>query len=76
MRPDFLKLLANSSGGNYYALENHKGLIEKLTRINQNSSNEKTTKNEYQLWSNKWILFFIIFLFAAEWLIRKRAGMI
>ncbi len=76
MRTDFLKLLANSSGGYYYTLENHTGLKDKLTRLNLNSSKEKISKNEYQLWSNEWVLIFIILLFAAEWFIRKRAGMI
>lgn len=76
MRTDFLKLLANSSGGYYYTLENHTGLKDKLTRLNLNSSKEKISKNEYQLWSNELVLIFIILLFVTEWFIRKRAGMI
>ena len=76
MRTDFLKSLSNSSGGYYYTLENHSGLKDKLTKLNQNSSKEKIIKNEYQLWSNEWTLILIILLFAAEWFIRKRAGMI
>ena len=76
MRTDFLRLLANSSGGYYYNIENIAGLKSKLRRMNLNSSKEKIDKNEYQLWSNEWVLFFIIILFATEWFIRKRAGMI
>ncbi|MCX6171037.1 MAG: hypothetical protein NTX65_17010 [Ignavibacteriales bacterium] len=76
MRTDFLKSLANLSGGNYYSLDNHSGLMKLLARLNQNSSKEKISKDEYQLWSNKWVLFFIILLFATEWFTRKRAGMI
>ncbi|MHB9039441.1 MAG: hypothetical protein ACYC4T_02190, partial [Melioribacteraceae bacterium] len=70
------KSLSNSSGGYYYTLENHSGLKDKLTKLNQNSSKEKIIKNEYQLWSNEWTLILIILLFAAEWFIRRRAGMI
>ena len=76
MRTDFLRLLANSSGGSYYNIEDIAGLKNILRRMNLNSSKEKINKSEYQLWSNEWVLIFIILLFATEWFIRKRAGMI
>ena len=76
MRTDFLRLLANSSGGSYYNIEDIAGLKNILRRMNLNSSKEKINKSEYQLWSNEWVLIFIVLLFATEWFIRKRAGMI
>ncbi len=76
MRVEFLKLLSNSTNGSYYSVENCNGLKEKLRKLNQFSSKEKISKSEYQLWANEWILIAIIFLFAMEWFIRKRAGMI
>jgi hypothetical protein len=76
MRVEFLELLSNSTNGSYYSVENYYGLKEKLKKLNQFASKENINKNEYQLWANEWILIVIIFLFAMEWFIRKRAGMI
>jgi hypothetical protein len=76
MRQDFLKSLAKSTDGEYYSIGNYSGLIKKLKDINRVSTKENITKNELQLWSNKWMLLIIIFLLAAEWFLRKRTGMI
>jgi hypothetical protein len=76
MRADFLKLLARSSVGEYYSLENSSLLIKKLRDINQKSIKQLDIKNEFQLFSQWWILAMIIILFSFEWFIRKRSGMI
>ena len=76
MNVEYLKLLANSTSGNYYSIESYKGLTDKLKRLNQTLSKEKVSSSEYQLWSYEWVLLFIILLFALEWFIRKRSGMI
>lgn len=76
MRVEFLKLLSASTNGSYYTADNYDGLKEKLEKLNRTSSKELISKSEYQLWANQWILIAIICFFAAEWFIRKRAGMI
>ena len=76
MRPAYLKTLAKSTGGEYYSIENYSNLLDKLRGINRNPVKEIGTKKEYNLWSDERVLLIIIILFAAEWFIRKRSGMI
>lgn len=76
MRPAFLKSLAKSTGGDYYSIDNYSSLIDKLHGINRNPVKETGTKKEYNLWSDERVLIIIIFLFAVEWFLRKRSGMI
>ncbi len=76
MRPAFLKSLAKSTGGEYYSIDNYSNLLDKLRGINRNPVKETGTKKEYNLWSDEWVLLLIIILFATEWFLRKRSGMI
>ncbi len=76
MRPAFLKSLAKSTGGEYYSIDNYYNLLDKLSQINRNPVKETGTKKEYNLWSDERVLIIIIILFAAEWFLRKRSGMI
>ncbi len=76
MRIDFLNLLANSTGGNYYSVDNYSKLTEQLKKLNEKSLKESVKRSDYQLWNNEWLMLLIILLFSAEWFIRKRAGMI
>lgn len=76
MRVEFLKLLSNSTNGDYFSFDDYSGLKEILIKLNQYPSKEISNKSDYQLWTNEWILFLIISLFALEWFIRKRTGMI
>lgn len=76
MRDGFLKSLAKSANGEYYTIENFSAMIKKLSDINSSTSKEKSTTTEYHLWSDEWILVLIILLFATEWFIRKRFGML
>ncbi|MFA5805489.1 MAG: hypothetical protein WC879_12680 [Melioribacteraceae bacterium] len=76
MRPAFLKSLAKSTGGEYYSIDNYSNLLDKLRGINRNPVKETGTKKEYNLWSDERVLIIIILLFAVEWFLRKRSGMI
>lgn len=76
MRVDFLKQFAKAANGEYYSIENYDALKEKLRELNRNSTKEKITLTEYQLWSSEWTLLIIVLLFTVEWLIRKISGMI
>lgn len=76
MRADYLQLLAKAAGGSYYTIGNYKELVQKLQNLNKESTKVRLSKSEFQLWSDEWILLLIIFLFAVEWFVRKRSGMI
>ena len=73
---NFLKRLANSTKGNYYSIENYNGLKNQIERLTVVSSKDKLSNAEIDLWSNEWIMLIIIILFAVEWIVRKREGML
>ncbi|MDQ7815498.1 MAG: CARDB domain-containing protein [Melioribacteraceae bacterium] len=76
MNLGFLKKLAGISGGKYYPIDSYDSLIADINMINMKASKDKTSFNEIGLWSNKWIMVLIICLFAVEWFVRKRVGML
>lgn len=73
---NFLKALARETSGKYFNITKVDSLIEEIGSINSNYTKDKVSSVEIVLWSNKWILFLVILLFAIEWFLRKRAGMI
>jgi hypothetical protein len=76
MNYSLLNLLANETGGEYYSPNNYSPLLEKLKDLKINSSKERIVTSEINLWSDTWMLMIAIFLFATEWFIRKRNGML
>ena len=76
MNVDLLKRLAYSAKGDFYFVDNYSGLKSKIEKIISSESKDKVSVSEVNLWSNKWIMIIIICLFAIEWFIRKRAGML
>ena len=76
LNSDYLKLIANSTGGKYFYLTGQLGINGLLEKIRENNLIYTTEINEIKIWSNYWILISLILLFAVEWLIRKIAGML
>ncbi len=76
MNYEFLNLLVNQTKGQYFNSDRYEDLLKMLKDINAKSSNEKIITSELRLWSDEWLLIIVILLFATEWLIRKRAGML
>ena len=76
MNFEFLKSLADRTGGEYFDQNNFAGLFPLLKRINESASKEKMLTSEINLWSTEWLMAAIILLFAIEWFLRKRAGML
>ncbi len=76
MNYEFLNLLSNQTNGKYFSSEKYKDLLNLLDNRNKSSSKEKFITSEIRLWSDEWLLIIVILLFAAEWFIRKRAGML
>jgi hypothetical protein len=73
---EFLNTLANVSGGKYFDVDKSKSLFNFLVDLNNKSSNEKIHAKEFSLWSNEFLMVAMIVLFALEWFIRKREGML
>ena len=76
MNYEFLTLLANQTGGEYFNASNYQQLFNILKRINEKSSREKTDVSEISLWSSEWLMALVILLLGLEWFLRKRAGML
>ena len=74
MNSDLLKLLAKETKGEFFYNSFGK-LFDRLKEISKNKSKIIIETTEYRLWSNELMLALIIFLFAAEWFIRKREGL-
>ncbi len=75
MNIDLLKLLAKETKGNFF-YNSYGALFAKLNEISNNSSKNKIEVNEYRLWSSETLLVILVFLFAAEWFLRKREGLL
>jgi hypothetical protein len=76
MNYEFLSGIARQTGGQFFNYDNYSGLFEQLNKINSESSKEKITVSEINLWSDEWLLALTILVFSIEWFIRKRAGML
>jgi hypothetical protein len=76
MNYEFLSGIARPTGGQFFNYDNYSGLFDQLNKINSESSKEKITVSEINLWSDEWLLAITILVFSIEWFIRKRAGML
>ena len=76
MNYEFLNLLSTQTYGKYYSPNQYETLLNYLKDLNTNSTKEKLVTSEIRLWSDEWLLILVILLFAIEWFIRKRAGML
>jgi hypothetical protein len=71
-RPDILQGMANVSRGAYVPFERADSLLSALRFTAQSV----TTRREFSLWNRALMVWLIIALLAAEWIIRKRSGML
>ncbi len=76
MNYEFLSLLSNQTKGIFYIPNEVNSLIRKLNELNLSASKEKLKTSEIRLWSDEWLLVIVILLFAIEWFLRKRSGML
>lgn len=76
MNYEFLYSLSNQTKGIFYSPDEINSLIIKLNELNQSASKEKLTTSEIRLWSDEWLLVVLVLLFALEWFLRKRSGML
>lgn len=76
MDKNFLTLLASQTDGRFFRITETGKLIDLLEKQQFSMGKEKKIKSQVLLWSNEWILIIIIVLFALEWFLRKRAGMV
>ncbi len=73
---NFLLSLAGNSGGNFYNKSDYLKFIDDINKKTANTSKIFITEKEFKLWNFEFLLFLIIFIFALEWIIRKKSGLL
>ena len=68
---DFLKQLAEQSGGHYYTADQIQQLIKTLDL----EPVRKEEHNTWDIWQNIYLLIFFLILLSVEWIIRKQKGL-
>lgn len=76
MNYEFLSSLSNRTGGKFFMYTNYRPVFNEINNINKQASKEKITSSEFELWSSEWLLSLAVLIFAIEWFIRKRSGML
>jgi hypothetical protein len=66
-----LRRLAESSGGEFFTLDEIGRVPERLLAVNENRSRYA----EQPLWDSAYLFVFVVACFAAEWALRKRLGL-
>ncbi|NUN68599.1 MAG: VWA domain-containing protein [Bacteroidetes bacterium] len=71
-----LQQMASASGGLYADASSFDALMEQLRSRPELQVRERAQQKEYELWTQPWFLAVVILLLSAEWLLRKRSGML
>jgi hypothetical protein len=76
MNKQLLEQIADHTGGRYYGPDDIGTLAKDIGVLPNFKSKELSTVTEYELWNSRWMLALAVSLFALEWFIRKRSGML
>ena len=76
MNKPLLQQVASRAGGKYYESTNISSLVHDVTTLSNFKPRELSKSAEYELWNSRWIFVLIIIVFASEWFMRKRSGML
>jgi hypothetical protein len=76
MNKPLLQQVASRAGGKYYESTNVSSLVHDVTTLSNFKPRELSKSAEYELWNSRWRFVLIIIVFASEWFMRKRSGML
>ncbi len=76
MNAQLLRQLAGRTGGKFYTPETFANLVDELRNTPTFVPKEIHSAQEFELWHWKYMLALVVLLFAVEWFVRKRAGML
>ena len=71
-----LEQIAARTGGKYYDPSTLATLADDIASLHNFQPRERVFSDEIQVWSSHWTLAVIVILFALEWFLRKRNGML
>ena len=73
---EYMKRISALSGGQYFYQDAASEYLKQIENLNSENVTIKTTTNEFVLWNSTWSMIILILLFAVEWFLRKRFGML
>ena len=76
MNKPLLQQIAAQTGGQYYNSDNFGSLDHDITMMQNFKSRDVSKSAEIEIWNSRWMLALVIFIFALEWFLRKRNGML
>lgn len=71
-----LRQLATRTGGRYYEASAIETLADDIAALPGFRPREVVQSSEIELWNKSWMLALVVTFFAAEWILRKRSGML
>jgi len=76
MNKQLLQQIAVQTGGRYYESSDFDSLLYDVIRLPDFKPRDISRSAEIEIWNSGWILALAIFIFALEWFLRKRNGML
>ena len=76
MNKPLLEQIAYQTGGKYYDIDRAEELARDLATGAKLGPKETVTTSEIELWNWHYLAALVILLFAVEWFLRKRSGML
>jgi hypothetical protein len=71
-----LQQIADRTGGRYYDVNALSSLPEDVGSLPGFRPREIVRSSEIELWNRSWMLAAVVLVFASEWFLRKRNGML
>ena len=76
MNKTVLQQIAAQTGGRYYDGGQIAQLAEDIAALPNFKPRESRTSAELEIWNSRWMLAVVVSIFALEWFLRKRSGML
>jgi hypothetical protein len=73
---DYLKAIAQASGGKYYDFNNISSLYDDINSASSFRPRSQEVSSVLRVWDFTWLLILTIAVFATEWTLRKRWGLL
>jgi len=76
MNKTLLQQIAAQTGGHYYESNEFSSLLYDITSLPNFKPRDVSKSAEIEIWNSRWMLAFVILVFALEWFLRKQNGML
>jgi hypothetical protein len=76
MNKPLLQQIAVQTGGQYYESNEFSLLLHDVASSPNFKPRDVSKSAEIEIWNSRWMLALVIFIFALEWFLRKRNGML